>query len=60
MSEINLNELKKNMLLLERQIKPLEYDASRNQIHDHKLTLLQKMKEEYGQLQEQFRVASSK
>ncbi|MBT4538897.1 hypothetical protein HOC32_01280 [Candidatus Woesearchaeota archaeon] len=50
-----LNELKRSMLTLERQIKPLEYDASRNQIHDYKRAQLKKMKDDYVALKQQLK-----
>ncbi|MBT5739890.1 hypothetical protein HOI26_02205 [Candidatus Woesearchaeota archaeon] len=50
-----LNELKRSMLTLERQIKPLEYDSSRNQIHDYKRAQLKKMKDDYVALKQQLK-----
>lgn len=52
-----VTELRQSMLILERQIKPLEYDASRNQIHEHKREQLKQMKIEYEELQQQLQQA---
>ena len=43
-------ELRELLFNLERRIKPLEWDASRNQINEFKKQQLQRLKEEHGSL----------
>ncbi len=46
-------ELRERLFFLERKIKPLEWDASRNQINEFKKMQLVKMKEEYALIQKE-------
>ena len=48
MSKERVKELKELLFNLERQIKPLEWDASRNQINEFKKEALKKLKEEFN------------
>jgi ABC-type phosphate transport system auxiliary subunit len=47
MSKEKISELRETLFVLEKKIKPLEWDASRNQINEFK-------KQQLGTLQEQF------
>ncbi|PIN74979.1 hypothetical protein COV17_04365 [Candidatus Woesearchaeota archaeon CG10_big_fil_rev_8_21_14_0_10_36_11] len=46
MSQEKIIELQERVFLLERKIKPLEWDAGRNQINEFKLKELGRLKEE--------------
>ena len=50
MSQERLKQLREQLFHLERQIKPLEWDANRNQINEFKKVSLQKLKEEHDTL----------
>ena len=54
MSQERLSELRELLFNLERRIKPLEWDASRNQINEFKKVTLQKLKEEHTTLLKEF------
>ncbi|MBT4935263.1 hypothetical protein HOL21_04800 [Candidatus Woesearchaeota archaeon] len=47
MSQERIIELQERVFLLERKIKPLEWDASRNQINEFKLKQLERLREEH-------------
>ena len=47
MSEERIIELRELIFGLERRIKPLEWDASRNQINEFKKTTLARLQEEH-------------
>lgn len=47
MTEERIKELRETLFHLERRIKPLEWDASRNQINEFKLEQLKRMREEF-------------
>ncbi|MFH1275993.1 MAG: hypothetical protein ABIH82_02690 [Candidatus Woesearchaeota archaeon] len=51
MADERLLELQEKLFNLERKIKPLEWDLSRNQINEFKKGTLIKLKEEFGTLQ---------
>lgn len=51
MSQERVSELKELLFALERRIRPLEWDSSRNQINDFKKVQLGKLKEEFSTLQ---------
>ena len=46
MADSRLSELQDRIFEIERKIKPLEWDLSRNQINEFKKTTLGKLKEE--------------
>ena len=46
MSQERINELRELLFNLERKIKPLEWDLSRNQINEFKKVTLEKLKTE--------------
>ncbi len=50
MSQQRLKELREQLFHLERQIKPLEWDANRNQINSFKKVALEKLKKEQATL----------
>jgi predicted nuclease with TOPRIM domain len=43
-------EMRTQIEQLERRIRPLEWDASRNQINEHRKSQLAKLQEEYNEL----------
>jgi hypothetical protein len=47
MSQERMSELRELLFNLERKIKPLEWDASRNQINEFKRLTLEKLKNEH-------------
>jgi len=53
MSQERNLELREQLFQLERRIKPLEWDASRNQINEFKKQQLEKMKDEFNTLQQE-------
>ncbi len=50
MSEERVTQLREQLFQLERRIKPLEWDSSRNQINEFKKQQLVKLKEEFNTL----------
>ena len=50
MSQERISELREYLFNLERKIKPLEWDESRNQINEFKKIQLGKLKEEFSSL----------
>jgi len=50
MSQERLSEIKELLFHLERKIRPLEWDAGRNQINEFKRTELGRLKEECARL----------
>ncbi len=50
MTKERLAELREQLFLLERQIRPLEWDLSRNQINDFKKVRLGQLKTEHEKL----------
>ena len=50
MSEERMVQLREQVFQLERQIRPLEWDAGRNQINEFKKQQLVKLKEEFNTL----------
>ncbi len=50
MSQERIAELRELLFQMERKIKPLEWDASRNQINEFKRQQLGKLKEEFTAL----------
>jgi hypothetical protein len=50
MSKERLAELREQLFILERQIRPLEWDASRNQINEFKKVRLGQLKVEHENL----------
>jgi len=48
MSQERINELRELLFQLERRIKPLEWDASRNQINEFKRQQLVKLQEDHS------------
>jgi len=50
MTKERLAELREQLFLLERQIRPLEWDASRNQINEFKKVKLGQLKVEHENL----------
>ncbi|MBU0470928.1 MAG: hypothetical protein KKA62_04870 [Nanoarchaeota archaeon] len=53
MTKEKIAELRETLFNMERKIKPLEWDASRNQINEFKQQQLVKMKAEFITLQEE-------
>jgi len=53
MSEERMVQLREQVFQLERQIRPLEWDAGRNQINEFKKQQLVKLKEQYTLLQQE-------
>ncbi len=53
MSEEKIVQLRENLFQLERRIKPLEWDAGRNQINEFKKQQLVKLREEFNTLQQE-------
>ncbi len=51
MSQTRVKELREQIFMLERRIKPLEWDSSRNQINEFKQHQLTRLKEEHSALQ---------
>ena len=48
MSQERISELRELLFNLERKIKPLEWDSSRNQINEFKRLTLEKLKEKHS------------
>ena len=46
MSQEKILELREKLVQLDRKIKPLEWDSSRNQINEYRLKMLQSLKGE--------------
>ena len=53
MSEERVTQLREHLFQLERRIRPLEWDAGRNQINEFKKQQLGKLKEEFSVLQQE-------
>ena len=53
MSAERIIQLREQLFQLERRIKPLEWDAGRNQINEFKKQQLGKLKEEFNTLQQE-------
>ena len=53
MSQDRKVELRELLFSLERRIKPLEWDSSRNQINEFKLRELGRMKEEFANFKQE-------
>ena len=53
MSQERATELQEHLFQLERRIKPLEWDAGRNQINEFKKQQLVKLREEFNTLQQE-------
>jgi len=53
MSEERVTQLREHLFQLERRIRPLEWDAGRNQINEFKKQQLGKLKEEFTVLQQE-------
>ena len=51
MSQERMKELRELLFNLERRIKPLEWDASRNQINEFKKEELKRLKDEHSTFQ---------
>ncbi len=50
MSKERLSEVRELLFHLERKIRPLEWDASRNQINEYKKVELERLKQEQQEL----------
>ena len=50
MAQERITELKELLFQLERKIKPLEWDAGRNQINEYKKVQLEQLKEQHQTL----------
>lgn len=55
MAEERLAELRKLLFGLERKIKPLEWDSSRNQINEFKKLELERLRKEHVTLSEELK-----
>ncbi|MEK6899700.1 MAG: hypothetical protein AABX05_01115 [Nanoarchaeota archaeon] len=55
MSEERVVQVREQLFQLERRIKPLEWDASRNQINEFKKQQLERMKVEFSSLQQELK-----
>lgn len=55
MAEERLAELRKLLFGLERKIKPLEWDSTRNQINEFKKLELERMRKEHTTLSEELK-----
>ena len=53
MSQERMTELREQLFQLERRIKPLEWDAGRNQINEFKKKQLGQLKEQFNSLQQE-------
>ena len=53
MSQERITELQEQLVQLERKIRPLEWDAGRNQINEFKKQQLGQLKEQHGTLQQE-------
>lgn len=53
MSEERTIQLREQLFLMERKMKPLEWDANRNQINEFKKQQLERLKEEFAGLKEE-------
>ena len=53
MSEERVTQLREHLFQLERRIRPLEWDAGRNQINEFKKQQLGRLKEEFNALQQE-------
>lgn len=53
MSEERIIALREQLFQMERRMKPLEWDASRNQINEFKKQQLERMKEQFASLQQE-------
>ena len=60
MSEERIVELKELLFHLERKIKPLEWDLSRNQINEYKKKTLVSLKEQQGLFSDELNLLSQK
>ena len=50
MSEERTTQLREQLFQMERKMKPLEWDAGRNQINEFKKQQLERMREEFASL----------
>ncbi|MEK6853361.1 MAG: hypothetical protein AABX64_01635 [Nanoarchaeota archaeon] len=50
MSEERTTQLREQLFQMERKMKPLEWDAGRNQINEFKKQQLERMREEFANL----------
>ena len=55
MSQERISELREALFHMEKKIKPLEWDANRNQINEFKRQQLEKLKGEFVSLQEELK-----
>lgn len=53
MSQERILEIREQLFSMERRIKPLAWDASRNQINEFKLKQLETLQKEFTTLQEE-------
>lgn len=53
MSVERISEIKEQLFVLEKKIRPLEWDASRNQINEFKRIQLKTLQEEHSTLTEE-------
>ena len=53
MSQERITELTEALFLLERRIRPLEWDASKNQINEFRRQQLDKLRTEHASLKEE-------
>lgn len=60
MSLERTKEIREFLFNLDRKIKPLEWDAGRQQINEFKLKELQRLKEEYHQLDRELKEIEQK
>ncbi len=60
MSEERTIQLREQLFLMERRMKPLEWDANRNQINEFKKQQLERMKGEFALLQQELQQLEKK
>ncbi len=53
MSQERLLELQQTIMGLERKMRPLEWDLSRNQINEYRKQQLEKLRQEHGSLKQE-------
>jgi len=55
MADERLIQVRERLISIERKLRPLEWDANRNQINDYKKQELEKLRQEQTTLQEELK-----
>ncbi len=55
MADERMNQVRERLVVVERKLRPLEWDATRNQINDYKKKELEKLRQEHITLQDELK-----